>query len=108
MREAEVSASELARACRVTPAAVFKWREGHTKELKADNYIDAARALGVSAEWLRTGKLPREREHAQEENQMDQVLDLLEDLKGPLASLAAAIEQIGRTRPESTRRKKSG
>lgn len=102
MKDAGVSQSELARECGVTPAAVHKWMGGST--LKADNLAAASRALGVREEWLRTGKLPREREHAEAEQGLDQVIELLEDLKGPLAALAAAIEKIGKSRPAAKKR----
>lgn len=50
MREAGVTASELARACTVSPAAVHKWQHGG--KLSADNLSAAARSLGVREEWL--------------------------------------------------------
>lgn len=100
--DGRISASDLSRACGVSPAAVSKWLDGQTKELKAANYADAARALGVREEWLRTGKLPREREGAEEESQVERVLDLLDDLRGPLAALAGAIEQLSKARPQTT------
>lgn len=102
MTESGVSGSELARACDVSPAAVHKWLNGG--KLSADNSAAAARALGVREEWLRTGKLPKEREHGYQEQSLDQVMDLLEDLKGPLAALAAAIEKIGKSRPAVRKR----
>lgn len=46
----------LARHCGVTPAAVMAWTAGRTKELSAENAIKAAQFLGVSVEWLTTGK----------------------------------------------------
>jgi transcriptional regulator with XRE-family HTH domain len=98
----EITASDIARACDVSPAAVSKWLDGQTKQLKANNYRDAARALGVREEWLRDGKLPRERDaNGDADAKMDRVLDLLENLSGPLAALAMAIEEIRHTRPET-------
>lgn len=101
----EISASDLARACKVSPAAVSKWLDGRTKELKADNYVDAARALGVSAEWLRTGRLPRERTADVEGQQVDRVISILEDLRGPLAALTGAIDALSKVRAEPAKRK---
>jgi transcriptional regulator with XRE-family HTH domain len=98
----DISMSQLGRACGVSPAAVSKWLNGG--KLSADNLAAASRALGVREEWLRTGKLPREREAGAEEG-LDEVIDLLEDLKGPLAALAAAIEKIGRARTADTRKR---
>lgn len=101
----EISASDLARACDVSPAAVSKWLDGRTKALKADTLASAARALGVREEWLRTGKLPRERQNADEDRQVDRVITLLEDLRGPLSALASAIDQLTRARPVSSRKR---
>jgi len=106
MKATRVSQSELARECGVSPAAVHKWLNG--SKLNADNLAAAGRALGVREEWLRTGKLPRERENAHVEQGLDEVIDLLEDLKGPLAALTAAIERIGKSRPEAGRKRRSG
>jgi transcriptional regulator with XRE-family HTH domain len=98
-----VSASDLARACGVSPAAVHKWQNGG--KLSADNLAAASRALGVREEWLRTGRLPRERENAAEEDGVDRVLDILEDLRGPLSALAAAIDQLTKARPEASKKR---
>lgn len=102
----DISMSDLARACGVSPAAVSKWLDGQTKELKAANYADASRALGVREEWLRTGKLPRERDAAGDDSQIEHVMDLLDDLRGPLAALAIALEKISESRPERGRKRK--
>jgi transcriptional regulator with XRE-family HTH domain len=103
---AEISASALARACDVSPAAVSHWLDGTTKKLSADNYASAARALGVREEWLRTGRLPRDREHANEERQVERIIDLLEGLQVPLAALAGAIQQLNQLRPSSKKKHK--
>jgi transcriptional regulator with XRE-family HTH domain len=94
IKEAGLSASELARACNVTAAAVSKWLDGRTKKLSADNYASAARALGVREEWLRTGKLPRERQNAPEEREIDHVLTIIDELREPIAALAAAMARL--------------
>lgn len=101
----EISASDLARACGVSPAAVSKWLDGTTKKLSADNYASTSRALGVREEWLRTGRLPRERTHAEEERQADKIIGILEGLKEPLAALSKAIEQLSAAQPDKKRRK---
>jgi transcriptional regulator with XRE-family HTH domain len=106
MKDAGVSQSELARECGVSPAAVHKWLNG--SKLNADNLAAAGRALGVRDEWLRTGKLPRERENAHAEQSLDEVIELLENLKGPLAALTTAIEKIGRSRPQAGRKRGAG
>lgn len=101
----DISASDLARACGVSAAAVSKWLDGTTQKLSAENYANAARALGVRDEWLRTGRLPREREGGTAERDMDRVVDILEGLQGPLAALAAAIDQLTKGRSESPRKR---
>lgn len=100
----EITASDLARACGVSPAAVSKWLDGQTKQLKAQNYVDAARALGVREEWLRTGRLPKERAHAEDERRIDQVIEILGRLRGPLSDLLSAIDEL--SRPEQPPRKR--
>jgi transcriptional regulator with XRE-family HTH domain len=103
MAEIKISPSQLARACGVSPAAVFKWQTGG--KLSADNLAAAARALGVREEWLRTGKLPREREHGSQEQDLDRIMGLLEGLQGPLAALATAIDQLTKARPEASKKR---
>lgn len=49
----------LARACKVSPAAVNEWIKGKTKKLEGANLIAAASFLRVSPEWLATGKEPK-------------------------------------------------
>lgn len=46
----------LAQFCNTSTAAVNYWLSGKTKELAASNAIKAAIFLGVSTEWLTTGK----------------------------------------------------
>lgn len=103
----EITASELARACHVSPAAVGKWLNGTTKKLHAETLIDAARALGVSQDWLRTGKLPRERSSDLEARDADKVMRLLEAMQAPLAELSAAILALKKTRSPADK-KQSG
>jgi transcriptional regulator with XRE-family HTH domain len=101
MKDGGVSPSDLARACDVTPAAVFKWQHGG--KMSADNSAAAARALGVREEWLRTGRLPRERANGVQEEGLDEVVDILQGLREPLAALAAAIDKL--SKPGATHKK---
>jgi transcriptional regulator with XRE-family HTH domain len=105
MKQAKVSASDLARACGVSATAVHKWTRGG--KLSADNLPAASRALGVCEDWLRTGKLPRERQHAEEERDVDQIIGILEGLREPLGALAAAIDKLGKVRPSATRKRRA-
>lgn len=58
MRKSGVSQAELARAVGIKPPSVNNWLSGATKELKGNSTTRAARAMGVSAHWLATGKGP--------------------------------------------------
>ena len=62
---AKISQTTLAKACGVTRGAVCLWESGETKSLDAMYLFDAARALGVGAEWLATGKGQRTEEQPQ-------------------------------------------
>lgn len=55
MDEAGMSQVDLARACGVKPPSVHGWLSGKAKYLRGENLLQAARALGVSQEWLATG-----------------------------------------------------
>jgi transcriptional regulator with XRE-family HTH domain len=48
--------SAMARACGISPTSVNDWTSGKTKMVTADLIFPAARYLGVSAEWLATGR----------------------------------------------------
>lgn len=50
---------QLATAVGLTRGAVSLWLNGTTKELTGENLVKAANALGVSPEWLGTGKGPQ-------------------------------------------------
>lgn len=98
-----VSPSQLAQACEVSAAAVTLWRNGDTRRLTAANYESAARALKVRAEWLRTGKGPRDREAR--DLQTEQFQDAVKGLREPLAALMAAIEAIAPLAEERRKRR---
>ena len=96
------SASDLARACGVSPTAVHKWLGGG--KMSADNLALVARALGVRDEWLRTGRLPRARDS--QDSQVDHVLEILASKREPLAALTAAIDALGKTQAEPLRKRR--
>lgn len=50
-----MSQTDLARACNVKPPSVHGWLTGKAKFLRGENLLLAARALGVSQDWLATG-----------------------------------------------------
>lgn len=59
MEDAGVSTTELARYLGISYQAVRKVKEGLSSHFSTDNNIAAARKLGVSSEWLATGRGPK-------------------------------------------------
>lgn len=55
-RAAGLSQAQLGKAVGISRAAISLWESGDTKNLKGANLLKAARALGVSPDWLETGK----------------------------------------------------
>lgn len=99
-----MSNSELARACKVSPTAVGKWVTGG--KMSADNLACAARALGVRDDWLRTGRFPRERQHAEEDRQMDRVVEILAQIGALLVPLQGAINELTKARGDTAEKRK--
>jgi phage repressor protein C with HTH and peptisase S24 domain len=54
-----ITSAELARRARVTRSAVAHWLSGSTAELKGDNLLAVAAALGVTPTWLSHGIGPK-------------------------------------------------
>lgn len=59
-KELDMSQVELARACKVEPPSVNGWETGKTKSLKGKSLILAAKALGVTPEWILTGQATKQ------------------------------------------------
>jgi transcriptional regulator with XRE-family HTH domain len=104
MKAVGVSASQLAREMGVSPTAIHYVLKRESLKMSADNYDSAARALGVRSEWLRTGKLPRERDTR--EVQTERLQAALRDLREPLTALLDAVNEL--YPPEQSRKKRSG
>lgn len=51
-----MSVAGLARACGIRPPSIHNWEGGRTKAIEGKNLVAAARALGVSPEWILTGQ----------------------------------------------------
>lgn len=51
-----LSNARLAAACGVRPPTAFNWHAGRTKSIKGEPLLKAAKALGVTPEWLATGR----------------------------------------------------
>lgn len=64
MRDASVTAADLARACKIRPPSVSDWISGETKSISGKNLLAASRCLGVTPEWLSTGQGPRDASEA--------------------------------------------
>ena len=55
----ELTNIELANACKVKPPTSFNWASGKTKNIKGAPLLLAAKALGVTPEWLANGIGPK-------------------------------------------------
>lgn len=98
MEIARCSEAELAKASGVSRVAINKVINRQSKTMKADTLAKAAKHLGVRAEWLRTGKGLQDSPDGEEARQTQRILSLLENLSGPIASLAEAIAEIKKIR----------
>lgn len=56
LAHADISQAELARRCGVKQPSVHGWFSGKSRFLRGENLLKAASALGVSQEWLATGR----------------------------------------------------
>jgi transcriptional regulator with XRE-family HTH domain len=68
-----MSQKQLAQRCGVSAPAVNDWLTGKTKSLKASTLLKAAKALGVSPQWLESGvgvKSPRDEMRVTEYSQI--------------------------------------
>lgn len=55
MEATGITNAELSRACKVKQPTSFNWASGKTKQIKGTPLLLAAKALGVTPEWLATG-----------------------------------------------------
>lgn len=56
LSEIGMTPTELARACGIRQPSVHAWLSGDTKSITGQNLLRAAAALGVTAEWIQTGR----------------------------------------------------
>lgn len=101
MESSGTTQADLAAALRISHVAVGKWMKGGIPN--ADNMAAAARALRVRADWLRAGHLPREPHRGHEEHAIDEAIDLLMELRGPLLALTQVIERLAALRAPPAR-----
>jgi SOS-response transcriptional repressor LexA len=59
MAEKGLNQSQLAKLVGVNKASVSLWLSATTQELKGENLVRAAKALGVTERWLQQGLLPK-------------------------------------------------
>lgn len=59
MKATGLSNARLAAACEVKPPTAFNWHSGRTKSIQGEPLLRAAKVLGVTPEWLATGKGPK-------------------------------------------------
>lgn len=52
--------NQLAKACKVTPSAVYQWEAGETKGLRPENLVSAADFLKTTCRWLVFGRGAKE------------------------------------------------
>ena len=96
----KVSQAALARACGIKPPSVSNWLDGRTKALEGANLLAAAKALGVTPEWLATGSGPMKNSQAesqgvgQDAERMRAAAKFLEDLFAHRGKVFVASEQI--------------
>ncbi|BAK76770.1 putative phage repressor [Pseudogulbenkiania sp. NH8B] len=55
LRDSNLQAIDLANKVGVKPSAVTQWTNGVTKRIDGENLLRAAKALGVTADWLMFG-----------------------------------------------------
>ena len=56
IKEAKVTKTAIWKACGLSSGAVSQWFSGSTQKIEGENLLNAARVLGVTPEWLATGK----------------------------------------------------
>lgn len=105
MKDKGLKPSELAGLIGVSKAAMSKLVNGETKEMKAGNLAEAAKHLGVTQEWLRTGFGEAESKDraASDALQVEKILNILDDLSDPITQLASAISELRKTRTKEKR-----
>jgi transcriptional regulator with XRE-family HTH domain len=84
LSDLDMSQRELADRCAVSAPAVNDWVTGKTQSLKASTLLKAAKALGVSPQWLENGvgvKSPRD------DNRLSDYASLLDPLANQLHRL---------------------
>lgn len=56
IKETKITKTAIWKACGLSSGAVSQWFSGATQKIEGENLLNAARVLGVSPEWLATGR----------------------------------------------------
>jgi transcriptional regulator with XRE-family HTH domain len=73
MKALGITNAQLAAACKVKPPTSFNWGSGKTKSIKGEPLLLAAKTLGVTPEWLATGKGPMDRLNKSSQHLVEEV-----------------------------------
>ena len=97
MAELGMTQAELARRCHIDRSAVNQWLNGSVKNIRPENLVALADALGLEIRWIITGRGPR---LAKQDPPMD-----WDDNDREILSAPSEIKQIFRQILDSTRPK---
>lgn len=97
----DLSNAQLAVACKVKPPTSFNWASGKTKNIKGVPLLLAAKALGVTPEWLSTGvgdKYPKQSTSTKVQEATVEYLPQpkLDDLSTELLALFSQLDATGK------------
>lgn len=56
IKESKITKTAIWKACGLSSGAVSQWFSGATQKIEGENLLNAAKVLGVSPEWLATGR----------------------------------------------------
>lgn len=118
LRDSKMQAIDLANKVGVKPSAVTQWTNGVTKRIDGENLLRAARALGVTADWLMFGDSQSKSPVANEEDralyvakrgetEYDQLMASMREayLRGSLPDdLLKSFKQVFRNLPAGAQR----
>lgn len=118
LRDSKMQAIDLANKVGVKPSAVTQWTNGVTKRIDGENLLRAAKALGVTADWLMFGgpqdKAPEAHQETQEPylvkrggSEYDQLAASMREayLRGSLPEdLLKSFKQVFRSLPAGAQR----
>jgi transcriptional regulator with XRE-family HTH domain len=75
----DVGVAAVAKACGITPQAIYQWMSGEVLQISGENLVELAEATGFEARWIAREVGPRRKLHPRTE-QETQVLLLMQRL----------------------------